>query len=42
MSRPEDLPSNDEGVIEDGKEDAKTEGGDQESRKQRVQCGDVE
>ena len=42
MSRPENLPSNNKGVVEDGKEGAKTEGGDQESGEQRVQCGDVE
>ena len=43
MSRcPEYLPSNDKGVIEDGQEDAKAEGGDQESREKRVQGGDVE
>ena len=42
MSCPEDLPSNSEGVVKDGQEDAETEGGDQESREKGVQGGDVE
>ena len=39
MSCPEDFPSNGEGVVKDGQEDAEAESGDQESREKGVLSG---